>query len=76
MDRLWLAEGEILRSGNAENLCRTQVEIQLTNGGNVTDLLRAPLGNHLVVVSGHHLDRLRRWHEGQISHDRIATEGN
>jgi L-fucose isomerase-like protein len=76
MDRLWLAEGEILRSGNAENLCRTQVEIQLTNGGNVTDLLRAPLGNHLVVVSGHHLNRLRRWHEGQTTHEKMATEGN
>ncbi len=61
MDRLWLAEGEILRSGNAENLCRTQVEIQLTNGGTVTDLLRAPLGNHLVLALGHHLDRLQRW---------------
>ncbi len=76
LDRLWLAEGEILRSGNAENLCRTQVEIQLTNGGTVTDLLRAPLGNHLVVVSGHHLDRLRRWHESSITRGRIPTEGN
>ena len=61
MDRLWLAEGEILRSGDAENLCRTQVEIRLTNGGTVTDLLRTPLGNHIVLVLGHHLDRLQRW---------------
>jgi L-fucose isomerase-like protein len=63
MDRLWIAEGEILRSGNAENLCRTQAEIRLTRGGTVTDLLRAPLGNHLVVVLGHHLDRLQGWWE-------------
>ncbi len=75
MGSLWLAEGEILRSGNAENLCRTQVEIQLTSGGSVADLLRSPLGNHLVMVPGHHLDRLRRWHRGQMSHVRIATEG-
>ena len=61
MNRLWLAEGEILRSGNAENLCRTQAEIELTRGGTVTDLLRAPLGNHLVLVFGHHLDRLQNW---------------
>ncbi len=61
LDRLWLAEGEIQRSGHAEHLCRTQVEIRLTNGGNVTDLLRAPLGNHIVMVLGHHLDRLERW---------------
>ena len=62
LDRLWLAEGELLRSGEAENLCRTQVEIRLTNGGNVTDLLRVPLGNHLVMVRGHHLERLLSWH--------------
>ena len=64
MDRLWLAEGEILRSGAAENLCRTQVEIELTHGGTATDLLRAPLGNHLVLVFGHHLERLQDWHKG------------
>jgi len=63
LDRLWLAEGEILQSGNAENLCRTQAEIRLTTGGHVADLLRSPLGNHLVLVFGHHLERLQRWHE-------------
>jgi len=61
MDRLWLTEGEILGTGSAENLCRTQVEIRLTRGGVVKDLLRAPLGNHVVLVPGHHLDRLQRW---------------
>lgn len=68
MDRLWLAEGEILRSGNAENLCRTQVGIHLSRGGTVTDLLRAPLGNHLVLVFGHHLHRLQSWYEGVANH--------
>ena len=68
MDRLWFAEGEILRSGDAENLCRTQVEIRLTNGGTVSDLLRAPLGNHLVLVYGHHLTQLRSWCKGTAPH--------
>jgi len=68
LDRLWLAEGEILRSGDAENLCRTQAEIRLTNGGTVTDLLRAPLGNHLVLVFGHHLDRCQSWCKGTAPH--------
>jgi L-fucose isomerase-like protein len=71
MDRLWLAEGDILRSGDAENLCRTQAEIKLTRGGTVADLLRAPLGNHLVLVFGHHLDRLQSWCKGVAPH--IAT---
>jgi L-fucose isomerase-like protein len=61
MDQLWLAEGEILQSGSAEDLCRTQVEIQLTGGSSVDLLLRAPLGNHLVLVFGHHIERLQDW---------------
>jgi L-fucose isomerase-like protein len=65
LDRVWLAEGEILRSGTAENLCRTQAEIRLSSGGNVVDLLRTPLGNHLVLVPGHHIERLQSWCEGQ-----------
>jgi L-fucose isomerase-like protein len=64
MDRVWLAEGEITGSGRAEDLCRTQARIRLTGGGRVVDLLRAPLGNHLVLVPGHHLDRLARWCRG------------
>lgn len=72
MDRLWLAEGEIVASGTAENLCRTQAEIRLTRGGHVTDLLRAPLGNHLVLVFGHHLERLQRWCE-HVANDVVIS---
>lgn len=67
MDRLWLAEGQILRSGHAENLCRTQVEIQLQAGAHVGDLLGHPLGNHLVLVMGHHQHTLRNWWETYIA---------
>ena len=66
MDRLWLAEGDIVQAGFAENLCRTQAEIHLTRGGTVDDLLRTPLGNHLVLVKGHHLARLQSWWETMI----------
>lgn len=69
MDQLWLSEGEILRSGNSENLCRTQVDIRLVRGGTVSDLLRRPLGNHLGLVFGHHLDRLRTWWETKLISD-------
>ncbi len=60
MERVWLAEGELVRSGDAEDLCRTQAKVRLTQGA-VSDLLRAPLGNHLVLVPGHHAGRLRSW---------------
>jgi L-fucose isomerase-like protein len=62
MDKLWLAEGQVVRAGDAENLCRTQAEVGLSRG-HVRDLLRAPLGNHLVLVPGHHADRLLAWWE-------------
>jgi len=65
MDALWLAEGEVISTGDAENLCRTQVRIALSRG-NVSDLLSAPLGNHIVLVYGHHADRLATWWESML----------
>ncbi|MEA3340278.1 MAG: hypothetical protein U9R15_09955, partial [Chloroflexota bacterium] len=65
LERIWLAEGDLLRNGDAEDLCRTQVEIRLTQGS-VSDLLRAPLGNHLVMVRGRYAGRLRSWWEAML----------
>jgi L-fucose isomerase-like protein len=65
MEKLWLAEGEVLQSGDSEALCRTQAKIHLTRG-EVRDLLRAPLGNHLVLVPGRHADRLCAWWEMMV----------
>jgi len=65
MDALWLAEGEIVATGDAENLCRTQVRIALSRG-DVSDLLSEPLGNHIVLVYGHHADRLATWWETML----------
>jgi L-fucose isomerase-like protein len=62
MDRLWVAEGEITATGDNENLCRTQAHITLSRG-HVTELLHAPLGNHTILVLGHHADRLVEWFE-------------
>jgi len=62
MDRLWVAEGQITATGDNENLCRTQAHITLSRG-HVTELLHAPLGNHTILVSGHHADRLAEWFE-------------
>lgn len=65
MDALWLAEGELVETGDAENLCRTQARIALTSG-HVSDLLQAPLGNHIVMVRGHHAERLGSWWETML----------
>ena len=60
LERCWIAEGAIVESGDDPDLCRTQVTIALTDGS-VDDLLDRPLGNHVVMASGHHGERLRRW---------------
>ncbi|MBF4510710.1 MAG: hypothetical protein ISP10_09590 [Aeromicrobium sp.] len=65
MDALWVAEGIITATGDAENLCRTQVDIALSRG-HVSDLLHAPLGNHIVLVRGHHADHLAEWWETML----------
>ena len=67
MTELWLAEAEISRAGNAENLCRTQVEVRLADVGAAADLLERPLGNHVVLVRGRHAARLRAWWEMMIA---------
>jgi L-fucose isomerase-like protein len=62
LERLWLAEGEVVASGSEPDLCRTQATVRLP-AGVVEGLLTDPLGNHLVLVRGHHGDRLRAWWE-------------
>lgn len=65
LDALWLAEGVLVETGDAENLCRTQARVELSRG-DVHDLLRAPLGNHIVMVYGHHAERLASWWESML----------
>jgi len=66
MERLWLAEGEILHPGDEPDLCRTQVEISLQDGA-VSELLQDPLGNHLVMIRGHYAGRIRSWWEAMVA---------
>ncbi|MBC8375154.1 MAG: hypothetical protein H8E26_03845 [FCB group bacterium] len=66
MELLWLAEGDITQSGKAEDLCRTQAEINLSKG-QISDLLETPLGNHLVMIQGHHRQRLQGWWKQMIA---------
>ncbi|PKQ10139.1 MAG: hypothetical protein CVT69_01305 [Actinobacteria bacterium HGW-Actinobacteria-9] len=65
MESLWLAEGELTDTPTEENLCRTQARIQLLRG-DVRELLVAPLGNHIVMIRGHHAERLLEWWETML----------
>ena len=66
LDRLWLAEGHIIHNGRSEHLCRTQVDVRLPPG-TLEEMLERPLGNHVVLVPGHHARRLRRWWQMAIT---------
>lgn len=50
LDLIWKAEGKIIQAGHVEDLCRTQIKIQLNHEFSVQDLLMYPLGNHLIVI--------------------------
>ena len=59
LERHWFAEGTIEATGDAPDLCRTQVTVHVDEP--LEPLLDDPLGNHLVMVLGHHRRRLERW---------------
>ncbi len=60
LERHWFADGEVVAHGESDDLCRTQVTLRIPDRG-LEHLLDDPLGNHLVMVRGHHGDRLERW---------------
>lgn len=62
LDKAWFEEGELVATSTEEGLCRTQAKVVLREGA-ATELLLRPLGNHLLLVRGHHGARLRSWWE-------------
>lgn len=60
MERLWVVETEILAAGDAPDQCRTQALVRL-DSSHRERLLERPLGNHIVLVPGHHGAQLERW---------------
>lgn len=67
LEQLWVAEAEVLPAPHEEDLCRTQLSVHLDRGV-ADDLLRAPLGNHVVVVPGRHSERISAWWELLVAH--------
>jgi len=60
LDELFIREGTIAESKVREDLCRTQVRIHV--GKPVDDLLISPLGNHHILVAGHHRETIERFY--------------
>ena len=52
LDQLFVRQGTIEQACERDDLCRTQVTLSVTEP--IDELLTAPLGNHHVLVPGHH----------------------
>ena len=62
LKELWVVEGEVEASPLEACCCRTQALVRVAPQ-QAQELLTAPLGNHLVMVYGHHESILRRYHD-------------
>ena len=52
LDQLFVREGRLENSEFRNDLCRTQLRIQMSEP--VDELLHSPLGNHHILIPGHH----------------------
>jgi L-fucose isomerase-like protein len=66
LEQLWCADGEALPTPRREGRCRTQLDVRVQPAA-AAQLLDRPLGNHLVVVRGHHSEHVRRWFQSMIA---------
>ena len=57
LKRYFIAEGELIENQYENNLCRTQVIVQMTSG-DARYFLTDPIGNHHIIIPGHHKDVL------------------
>ena len=54
LTRSFVAEGELIRNESSVNLCRTQQVIRLSDVSRISYFLREPIGNHHIIIFGHH----------------------
>jgi L-fucose isomerase-like protein len=59
LDQLFVREGTMEEPAFREDLCRTQVHVAIN--GPVDTLLTAPLGNHHILLAGHHRETIERF---------------
>ncbi|MCR4602505.1 MAG: hypothetical protein K5683_03080 [Prevotella sp.] len=54
----FIAEGQLLRNEAEPSLCRTQQVILLSNSSQANYFLTRPIGNHHIILPGHHKNLL------------------
>lgn len=63
LQRSFITEGELVCNESKTDLCRTQLVIRLTNPADAAYFLTHPIGNHHIILPGHHkklLDEIQR----------------
>lgn len=58
LSRHFIAEGELVRNQAQPDLCRTQLVIRLNDKSQTAYFLNNPIGNHHIILPGHHQDLL------------------
>lgn len=58
LSRHFIAEGTLVRNQAEADLCRTQQVIVLNDKSQTNYFLREPIGNHHVILAGHHKELL------------------
>ena len=67
--RHFVAEGTLVRNQAEPNLCRTQQVIRLADKSQAAYFLTRPIGNHHIVLPGHHGDLLRAFLQETIAEE-------
>ena len=58
LSRSFIEEGELIHNQAKPDLCRTQQVIQLSHSDKASYFLTNPIGNHHIILPGHHHDLL------------------
>lgn len=58
LSRCFILEGELIRNQAKPDLCRTQQVIQLSDPSKTAYFLNNPIGNHHIILPGHHQELL------------------
>ena len=68
LHRAFIAEGELFRNQYEANLCRTQVWLRLSPA-DARYFLTDPIGNHHIIIPGHHGELLHEFVDGALGVD-------
>lgn len=72
LEHLWCVDGQAMRTTPREGRCRTQLDVRVPPAA-VAELLDHPLGNHIVVLFGHHASTLQHWWREIIANAPVAA---